>query len=141
MNGKTLLISGVLTLGLLAPAAPAVAAPADGGPGLGGLIGNLFDRDDHKKHKKHQKDRKKKSDRRNVSYFRIDGEIRSVDRADRKIVVDLGKRNRTVHVAKDAKIWRDGDRVNLRDLRRGDDVKVSGEKRNGRYVAKRIVAD
>ncbi len=138
MNGKTLVISGVLTLGLLAPVAPAVAAPTDNGPGLGGLIGNLFDRDDHKKNKK---DRKKKSDRRNVSYFRIDGEIRSIDRADRKIVVDLGKRNRAVHVAKDAKIWRDGDRVNLRDLRRDDDVRITGEKRNGRYVAKRIVAD
>ncbi|WP_019877243.1 hypothetical protein [Sporichthya polymorpha] len=140
MNGKTLVISGVLTLGLLAPVAPAVAAPTDNGPGIGGLLGNLFDRDDRDDRKKNKKDRKK-SDRHNVSYFRIDGEIRSIDRADRKIVVDLGKRNRAVHVAKDAKIWRDGDRVNLRDLRRDDDVRITGEKRNGRYVAKRIVAD
>ena len=138
MNGKTLAITGALTLGLLAPAGTAVAATADDDrPVLGGLLG-IFDRDDDND-RKDRKDRKK--ERRNSSTFRFVGEIRSFDRDDREIRVDLGDKNRTVKVARDAKIWREGDRVKFRDLERGDDVRIWGEKRNGRWVAERIVAD
>jgi len=129
MNGKTLALTGALTLGLLAPAGAAIAASADDdNPRLGGLLG-IFDRDDDDR------------ERRNVNTFRLTGELRSIDRDDREIRVDLGERNRTLRVAKDAKIWRDGERARLRDLERGDDVRIAGEKRNGRWVAERIVAD
>ncbi len=138
MNGKTLAITGALTLGLLAPAGTAIAATTDDdNPGLGGLLG-IFDRDDDDNDRS---DRKERRERRNAGTFRLNGDLRSVDRDDREITVDLGNRNRTVKVAKDAKIWRDGDRVRLRNLERGDEVRVSGEKRNGRWVAERIVAE
>ena len=129
MNGKTLALTGALTLGLLVPAGAAIAATADDdNPRLGGLLG-IFDRNDDDR------------ERRDVSTFRLKGELRSVDRDDREIKVDLGDRNRTLRVAKDAKIWRDGDRVKVRELERGDEVRISGEKRNGRWVAERIVAE
>lgn len=147
MNGKTLFpvlscpvrlaITGALTLGLLAPAGTAIAATTDDHrPGLGSLLGIFGDRDDRKeKRKDRREDRRKR-----VSTFKISGEIRSVDTADREITIGTGDNRRTVRVAVDAKIWRDGDRARLRDLERGDDARISGEKRNGKLVAERIVA-
>lgn len=137
MNGKTLAITGVLTLGLLAPAGTAIAATTDNDGPLGGVLGGLLGGNDDNDNRKE----KRKKDRRNVTDFRFSGEIRSFDRDDREIKVDLGDKNRWVRVAKGAKIWRDGDRATFRELRRGDDVRVSGEKRNGRWVADRVVAD
>ncbi len=138
MNGKTLAITGALTLGLLAPAGAAVAADRDDDGPLGGVLGGILNRGDN--------DRKDKKDdrrdpRRHVSTFKISGEIRSVDTDDREITVDTGDHRRTVRVAEDARITRDGDRARLRDLERGDDVRIAGEKRNGKLVAERVVAD
>jgi hypothetical protein len=144
MNGKTLAITGALTLGLLAPAGTALAATTDDDAPLGGVLG-IFDRGDRddRDRRGDWDDRKKnrKDDWRNTSTFRLSGEIRSIDTDDREIRVDLGDRNRTVRVDEDAKIWRDGERARLRDLERGDDVRIAGEKRDGRWVAERIVAD
>lgn len=136
MNGKTLVITGALTLGLLAPAGAAVAADRDDDGPLGGVLGRIIDRTD----RDDRKDERKAKNKR-VSTFKITGEIRDVDTGDREIIVGTGDHRRRVHVSGDAKIWRDGDRAKLRDLERGDDVRVSGEKRNGKLVAERIVAD
>lgn len=136
MNGKTYTVTAALALALIAPAGPAIAASAatagDDGP-LGGVLG-VFDRGD-------RDDRREKWERRHRSTFRFVGEIRSVDTEDRVITVDLGDRNRTVRVDEDAKIRRDGAPARLRDLERGDDVRIAGVKRNGRWVAERIIAD
>jgi hypothetical protein len=139
MNGKTLAIAGALTLGLLAPAGTAIAATADDDGPLGGGVLGIFDRGDRDDRDDRKENRKR--DWRNTSTFRLTGEIRSIDTDDREIRVDLGDKNRTVRVDEDAKIWRDGERARLRDLERGDDVRIAGEKRNGRWVAERIVAD
>ena len=141
MNGKTLVITGALTLGLLAPAGTAFAATTgDDGP-LGGVL-DIFDRGD-RDDRRDWDDRKKnrKKDWRKTSTFRLTGELRSIDTDDRELRVDVGDKTRTVRVDEDAKIWRDGERARLRDLERGDDVRIAGEKRNGRWVAERIVAD
>lgn len=144
MNGKTLAITGALTLGLLAPAGTAIAANTDDDGPLAGVL-SIVDRDDRDGRDRWERwdERRKnrKHDWRRTSTFRLIGEIRSVDTQDREIRVDLGDRNRTVRVAEDARIWRDGKRAQLRDLERGDDVRIAGEKRNGRWVAERIVAD
>ena len=138
MNGKTLLITGALTLGLLAPAGAAVAADHDDDGPLGGVLGGILNRGDHDRHDK-KDDRKDR--RKHVSTFKITGEIRDVDTSDREIIVGTGDHRRRVHVNDDTKIWRDGDRAKLRELERGDDVRISGERRNGKLVAERVVAD
>jgi hypothetical protein len=137
MNGKTLLITGALTLGLLAPAGAAVAADRDDDGPLGGVLGGILNRGDHDR-----KDKKddRKDRRKHVSTFKFTGEIRDVDTSDREIVVGTGDHRRRVHVNDDTKIWLDGDRAKLRDLEHGDDVRITGEKRNGKFVAERVIA-
>ncbi|HUR73704.1 MAG TPA: DUF5666 domain-containing protein [Sporichthya sp.] len=138
MNGKTLVITGALTLGLLAPAGAAVAATNDDHPSpLGGVLG-IFGDHDRRDHRDHKDERDARD--RHVRTFKITGEIRSVDTGDREIIVGTGDHRRRVHVDGETKIWRDGDRARLRDLERGDDVRISGEKRHGHLVAERIVA-
>lgn len=141
MNGKTLAITGALALGLLAPAGTAIAATADDDRPLGGVLG-IFDRGDRDGRDRWDDRREnRKKDWRSTSTFRLTGEIRSIDTDARTLRVDLGEKTRRVRVDEDAKIWRDGEKAGLRDLQRGDDVRVAGEKRNGRWVAELIIAD
>lgn len=142
MNGKTLAITGALMLGLLAPAGAAVAVDRDDDGPLGGVLGGILDRGDNdRKDKKKERKDDRKDRRKHVSTFKVSGEIRDVDTSDREIIVGTGDHRRRVHVNDDTKIWRDGDRARLRDLERGDDVRITGEKRNGKLVAERVVAD
>lgn len=145
MNAKHLAIAGALTLGLLAPAGAAVAAPTDDRPGgpLGGVL-NLFGDHDRKKDKdKRKNDRKDDNRNKKRSYFVYSGTIRSIDTDDRTITVGHGKRGgdtKKIRVDDDANITRDRDDANLRDLRKGDHVRIVGEKKDGRWTATRIRA-
>lgn len=139
MTGKTLAITGALTLSLLVPAGAAVAATTDDHPGPVGRVLNVFGDHDRKD------DQGRFSglfSRKDVHRFVISGTIRSVDTDDRTITIGHGERRktRTVKVAADAAIWRDRDRAKLGDLEQGDHVRMTGEKKNGRYVATRVRA-
>src|SRR5882672_371801 len=121
MNAKTLAITGALTLGLLAPAGTAVAASTDDHPNpLGGVL-NIFGGHDGNDRKDGRNDRRK-----HVSTFKITSVVHSVDTDDRTITVGSADHRRTVKVAADAKIWRNGHRARLRNLNKGDDVKLWG---------------
>jgi Cu/Ag efflux protein CusF len=141
MKAKTLVITGALTLSLLVPAGAAVAAPADHHPGpLGGVL-NIFGDHDRRDGKNGEHDNR--FGRKHVKRFVISATIRSVDTDDRTITVGHGHEGgdtRKVKVDDDAMIWRDGDRANLRDLEKGDHVRMTGEKKDGKWVATRIRA-
>src|SRR4051794_25860476 len=138
MNGKTLAITGALTLSLLVPAGAAVAAPTDDHPGpLGGIL-NVFG--DHGKKHKHDDNR---FGNKHVKRFVISATIRGINPDDRTIRVGHGHEggdSRVVWVDDGAVIWRDGDKAKFGDLEKGDHVRLTGEKKNGKYVATRVRA-
>jgi hypothetical protein len=142
MKGKTLAITGALTLSLLVPAGAAVAAPTDGHPGpLGGVL-NIFGDHDGKKNRKHDKD-EHPFGRKHVKRFVISATIRGINPDDRTVRVGHGHEggdSRVVWVDDDATIWRDGDKAKFGDLEKGDHVRMTGEKKNGKLVATRVRA-
>ena len=135
MKGKTLAITGALTLSLLVPAGAAVAAPADRHPGpLGGVLNIFGDRDNNRRDNKH------------VKRFVISATIRAINPDDRTVRVGHGHEGgdtRVVRIADDAVIYRDGDKAKFADLEKGDHVRMVGEKKkNGsyKYIAYRVRA-
>jgi hypothetical protein len=143
MNGKTLALTGALTLSLLVPAGAAVAAPADDHPGpLGGIL-NVFGDHDRKDRKKHD-DNGFHFGRNHDKRFVVSGTIRGINPDDRTVRVGHGKRggdSRVIWVDDDAKIWRNGDRAKFGDLKKGDHVRMTGTKKHGKWVATRVRAD
>lgn len=138
MTGKTLAITGALTLALLAPAGAAVAAPADRHPSpLGGVLNIFGDNDNHKNNRFGDK---------RAKHFVISATIRAINPDDRTVRVGHGHEGgdtRVVKIADDAVIWRDGDKAKFSDLEKGDHVRMVGEKKkNGsyKYVAYRVRA-
>src|SRR5690349_19030169 len=101
MKGKTLAITGALTLALLAPAAASVAAPADRHPSpLGGVL-NIFGDHDNNKHNN-------PFGRNHVKRFVISATIRAINPDDRTVRVGHGHEGgdtRVVRIADDAVIW------------------------------------
>jgi len=141
MNGKTLAITGALTLSLLVPAGAAVAAPADDHPGpLGGVLNIFGDHENKKGKKKHEHP----FGRKHVKRFVISATIRGINPDDRTIRVGHGHEGgdtRVVWVDDDAVIWRDGDRAKFGDLEKGDHVRMTGEKQGKKLVATRVRAE
>src|SRR5689334_8096191 len=118
MKGKTLAITGALTLSLLVPAGAAIAAPADHHPSpLGGILNVFGDRDN--------KDRKHDDNRfgnKHVKRFVISATIRAINPDDRTVRVGHGHEGgdtRVVRIDDDAVIWRDGDKAKFGDLEKG----------------------
>ena len=142
MKGKTLAITGALTLSLLVPAGAAVAAPTDDHPGLGGILNIFGDHDGKKKHKNKKHD-DNRFNRKHVNRFVVSATIRGINPDDRTVRVGHGKSGgdtRVIWVDDDATIWRDGDRAKFGDLEKGDHVRMTGEKKNGKWTATRVRA-
>jgi Cu/Ag efflux protein CusF len=143
MNAKSLAIAGALTLGLLAPAGTAIAATTNDHPSpLGGVLGIVGGHDRNGDNQDHDSN-DQRFGRKHVSMFVLSSTIRSVNTDTRTITVGHAKRGgdtERIHVAKDAKIWRDGHEANLRDLKNGDHVRMAGEKKDGKRTATRVRA-
>jgi hypothetical protein len=144
MKGKTLAITGALTLALLAPAGASVAAPADRHPSpLGGVLNIFGDHDNNKDKRKNKHDNP--FGRKHVKRFVISATIRAINPDDRTVRVGHGHEGgdtRVVQIADDAVIWRDGDKAKFSDLEKGDHVRMVGDKKSGsyKYVAHRVRA-